>query len=508
MEDTLTDKLISIFKDRDIPAKWEVIESVFEDDRNAQWASKHLRPDTLLSKDELALYLKLKNSGALQPILRNPDLSATRPILEEELRHTIESLEASTATIQKQTETLKLQFASLNKRLDLENNVKQQRSRDIARLQKKHEAGRQNTTTAAIELADGLETDLRTATEKSGAESKRILASLSTRLKQDDKALASLETLMCSIKYRGNDASTIKRTNHLSVMLSDYVAEEIHYRLDRLYLETIHAGGSNHDAIDMATSTALEEELESLYPEIEILAEMSTRQQFHEPVLRELQNEHDQLRVASHEKVEQALDMLIEMTLSKQDLTNQLGVRESSSELLEQLAVLYQSEAGSELIAQASSRRESLRRRSLQPGLLLVTRTPGAPVIAQPSLERLLRRVGVPPGSILHPRENRGVDDLHEKRYHISETLHSLNIARDAPLVTHLAPLDNAYQLLRCSLHANSHRETSLRDSLEESTLLGLEKELASLQNGVQKLNLDVLHQRDSNQDRLIEQWT
>lgn len=88
-------------------------------------------------------------------------------------------------------------------------------------------------------------------------------------------------------------------------MLSDYVAEEIHYRLDRLYLETIHAGGSNPDVMDGTASTALEEELESLHPEIEILAEMSTRQQFHEPILRELQNEHDQLRVAAQEKLEQ-----------------------------------------------------------------------------------------------------------------------------------------------------------------------------------------------------------
>ncbi|KAJ5365047.1 hypothetical protein N7517_007933 [Penicillium concentricum] len=507
MKDTVTDKLISILKDRDIPVKREVIVSAFKEDRNAQWVSKHLHPDTLLSKDELALYLKLEKSGALQPILRNPDLGATRPILEDELRNTIESLEASTATIQKQTETLKFQCASLNKQLGLENKVEQQRSRDITRLQKKHEAGRQSTTMAAAELADELEAGFRTATDKSGAESKRIIASLSTRLKQDDKALASLETLMSSVKYRGDGASTVKRTNHLSATLSDYVAEEIHYRLDRLYLETIHAGGSNSDAIDEPACIALEEELESLYPEIEILAEMSTRQQFHEPILRELQNEHDQLRVASQEKLEQALDMLIEMTLSKQDLTNQLGVRESSSELLEQLAVLYQSEAGSEIITQPSSRRESLRRRSLQPGLLLA-RTPTAPVVAQPSLERLLRRVGVPPESILHPRENGGVGALHEKRYHISETLHSLNTAVDAPLVTHLAPLDNASQLLRCSLHANSHYEISLRDSSEESALSGLEKELSSLQNGVQKLNLDVLHQRDSKQDRLIERWT
>ncbi|OQE42215.1 hypothetical protein PENCOP_c004G07044 [Penicillium coprophilum] len=507
MEDTVTNKLISILKDRDISAKQEAIVSAFKDDRNTHWASKYLRPDTLLSKDELALYLKLENSGALQPILRNPGLGATRPILEDELRDAIESLEASTATIQKQTETLKFQWESLSKQLSLENKVEQQRSRDIARLQNKHEAGRQSTTMAAAELADELEAGFRTATDNSGAESKRILASLSTRLKQDDKALASLETLISSIKYRGNDASTVKRANHLSATLSDYVAEEIHYRLDRLYLETIHAEGSNPNAIDEPTSIALEEELESLYPEIEILAEMSTRQQFHEPILRELQNEHDQLRVASQEKLEQVLDMLIEMTLSKQDLTNQLGVRESSSELLEQLAALYQLETGSDLVTQPSSRRESLRRRSLQPGLLLA-RTTRAPVVAQPSLEKLLRRVGVPPESLIHPRENGGVSNLHEKRYHISETLHSLNIAVDAPLVSHLTPLDNASQLLHCSLHANSHYETSLRDSSEQSALSGLEKGLASVQNGAQKLNLDVLHQRDSNQDRLIERWT
>ncbi|KAJ5788119.1 hypothetical protein N7457_003109 [Penicillium paradoxum] len=508
MMDILTDKITSILNDRGIPAKRHVIGVAFEDSGNAEWASKYLRPDTLLSQEELMLYSKLKDSGALQPFLGNPELGATRPILEDDLRNAIESLEASTATIQKQTETLKLQCASLNTQLGLENDAEQQRSRDIARLRKKHEVGRQNTTMAAIELADGLESDFRTATEKSGAESKRILASVSTRLRQDDKALTSLETVMSSIKYRGNDASTIKRTGHLSTMLSDYAAEEIHYRLDRLYLETIQTGPGS-GGTDGATSTALEEELESLYPEIAILAEMSTRQQFHEPILRELQNEHSQLRVASQEKLEQALDMLIEMTLSKQDLAKQLEVRESSSELLEQLAALYQHEACSEAVTQPSSRRESLRRRSLQPGLLLAaTQTPTAPTVAQPALERLIRRVGIPPESILHPRENRGVSNLHEKRYHMSETLGNLNIAVDGPLVTHLAPLDHASQLFDSSLHANSHYETSLRDLAEEKALLGLEGELRKLHDGVQNLNLDVLHQRDSNQDRLIARWT
>ncbi|CAG7956276.1 unnamed protein product [Penicillium salamii] len=494
--------VLSILKDRDIPHKRDVILSAFEDPRNAEWASTYLRPETLLSKDELALYTKLHSSGALQPILNDPDLGATRPILEDDLRHAIESLEASTATVQKRTETLKRQCETLNKQMVREQNLGQQRSKDIARLRKKHEAGRQNTTIEAARLSDELEADFRAATDKSGAESKSILAALSTRLKQDDKTLANLEALMSGIKVRGNNASTVKRTNHLSTMLSGYVAEEIHYRLDRLYLENIHADIACN-TLDETTTTALEEELESLYPEIELLAEMSTRQQFHEPILRELRNEHGHLREASQEKLEQALDMLIEMTLSKQDLAKQLEVRESSSELLEQLAALYQAEAGIEA-PQPSSRRESLRRRSLQTGLLLAPRAPAAPVQAQPALETLLRRVGIAPESV---RGERAIHDLHEKRRDMSQSINRQNIAVDTPLLTHLDPLDHASQLLGAALHTDSHYETSLRDPLEEKALSGLEGELVRLQNGVQKLNMDVLHQRDGKQDRFLERW-
>lgn len=200
---------------------------------------------------------------------------------------------------------------------------------------------------------------------------------------------------------------------------------------------------------------------------------------------------------------------MIEMTLSKQDLAKQLEVRESSSELLEQLAALYQSEAGNDPAAHPSSRRASLRRRSLQPGLLLTaTRTPTPPTVAQPALERLLRRVGIAPESVLQPRDNRGISELHEKRCHISETLGNLNVAVDAPLVTHLAPLDHASQLLDSSLHSYSHFQTSLRDLAGGKALSGLEGELRRLRDGLQSLNLDVLHQRDHHQERLIERWT
>lgn len=189
------------------------------------------------------------------------------------------------------------------------------------------------------------------------------------------------------------------------------------------------------------------------------------------------------------------------MTLSKQDLAKQLEVRESSSELLEQLAALYHSEAGANP-TRPSSRRESLRRRSLQPGLI-TPRTLVAPTPAQPVLETILRRVGVAPESV---RGERGCWNLHDKRRDMLNILHSFNKNAEAPLLSQLVPLDQAAQLLGSSLHIDSQYETSLRDPLEPA-LSGLEGELVSLQNGVQRLNLDVLHQRDSAREGFMQRW-
>lgn len=438
------------------------------------------------------------------------------------------------------------QCEQLNKQLRLENNLDQDRSRDIAKLRKKHEAGRQNTTTAVMnfcatrvkytvlrilqanELSDELEANFKNATDKTGAENKRILSSLSARLKQDDKTLATLETLMTGMKSHGNDASTAKKTTQLSAMLAVYVAEEIHDRLDRLYLESIQRDESGPEQAASGgdeTIAALEEELESLYPEIEILADMSTRQQFNEPILREIQNEHGQLRAVSQRKLNQVcisaaflltdtddslqvLDILIEMTLSKQALTRWLKDRESSCELLEQLATFYQEEAGNQLASQPPSRRESLRRRSLQTGTFLSNAQNPTVALEQPALESLLRRIGVSPESVLRPRvEDGGACALHEKRIHMSDTSRSLGAVVDLPVAAHLAPADMASQLLTSSVHANSRFNTSLPDPGQEEALLGLEADLGSLQKGVQRLNLDALHQRDKAQDKFMERW-
>ena len=48
--------------------------------------------------------------------------------------------------------------------------------------------------------------------------------------------LGILENLMPEVKSNGNDAFTVKRAAHLSEILADHSAEEIHYGLDRVYI--------------------------------------------------------------------------------------------------------------------------------------------------------------------------------------------------------------------------------------------------------------------------------
>lgn len=93
----------------------------------------------------------------------------------------------------------------------------------------------------------------------------------------------------------------------LTTNLTEYAAEEVHCRLDRIYLETLQRGsntvnGGAEDEADLIAS--LENELDSLYPEIGILTEVSIGQQFKGPILRELKNRHGQLQSTTEEKLD------------------------------------------------------------------------------------------------------------------------------------------------------------------------------------------------------------
>lgn len=210
------------------------------------------------------------------------------------------------------------QFQDYSKCLHLED-ARWASNTDVAGPQKKHTVRWQNVSTAvtilwtksfdiplttlqASDFAHDLEDNLKRESDNANVESKRILSWLGCQLKEDDGKLASLEELFSTIKPTGDDLSIMKKASQLSEALVEYTAEGLCCRLDRLYLDAIQTSDLNSGSSLINKDEAmasLEENLESLYLEIGILAQMSTNQQFSEPVLRELQNQRGHERKVS-----------------------------------------------------------------------------------------------------------------------------------------------------------------------------------------------------------------
>ncbi|KAM0105897.1 hypothetical protein ACP6JB_008484 [Aspergillus fumigatus] len=483
------DRVIGALKDRKLPINRHEIESALIDIDNKnvesiQWLEEHLRPDTLLSQEELTLFTTLENSGALQNIISDPDLATIRPFLDDDLRCAIESLKTSTSAIQVQTKILNSQLEILDKH----------------------------------DLARELEASLKTELERATNDGRKILSVLAARVKDDDRILANLAQSAFRIQVTTDDVSITKRATDLGSLLAEYVADEIHCRLDRLYLESVKAGLAN--TADKATATeeealmTLGDELESLYPEIDILAQMSVRQLFNEPILRELQNVHGQLRMASHRRLENILDTIVGMTSSIGSLEELLQSRESFCATLEALTAAYRTEIGNQFSEKPSSRRETLSMRRRSTPLLSIPTAPEKPMDNSDfqAIAGVLRRIGLSVDSVFQLEEQRGKDDcgenaLFDRKQHIVECLRNIRLGAKLPLVAELIPSDQASQLLASALSEDSRFKTSLLDVEQDQKLSELESQLGRLQKGIERLNLDVLHQRDRSREKFMEKW-
>ncbi|KAL4925894.1 uncharacterized protein BDV17DRAFT_294019 [Aspergillus undulatus] len=507
--------VISALKDRNIPLKRDEITAALNDSlsgaKNAEWVQEHLTPDTLLSEEELRLYSKLESSGSLPALFSDTNFDSTRPFLDEDLQNAIEALNTSTAETQRQADLLTLQCDILDRQHKRDQGRESRRNREVERLRRKHDVGRQNASVAVSKLAHELKVSLKDESENSTLDGKKILSALTTRLKENDTLLLDLEGLAAGVKSSDSDASIMKRTSELSTVLAQYVAEEIYCRLDRMYLEKIldarkAAFSSGKDA---ETAAGLEQEMESLYSEIDILAEMSTKQQFVEPILRQLQNHHGQLRIASHQKYDLILETITEMTTSAESLITSLQDRESFCTTLETFASTYRSEVGEQVLNSTSSRRETMRRFSAQPALMATQ--PGkqsGPFPESDSLSGLLRRLGLSFEAVFKAEEtDGGSQSLIQERQRMLDDLHNYGIASDSPLAAELLPTDRATRLLSSSLKADSLFSASLASVEHEESLTELESKLSRIQTGIQKINQDVIYQRDKNQERFLERW-
>ncbi|KAF5983577.1 hypothetical protein FBULB1_3702 [Fusarium bulbicola] len=233
-----------------IPASKEDVQHALSDASFVDWANLHLASDHLLTGDELAL---------------------------------------STATISKQTETLKQQRDALARLVKKRDEAETQR-RDLEEV-------RLNKTKHALKKlvfeVDGEAQSLeyRVADLEQIAKDSRLnlKKTVDTSFQSDDKLLSSLQKLGWELDQQDpEEEKTIEKLRETCMRLIKTTVETLRTRLDRIYLEAILAAERSGDvkAATQEDVKALEEELESLYSEILPVAQMSAEQQHLEPALK------------------------------------------------------------------------------------------------------------------------------------------------------------------------------------------------------------------------------
>lgn len=202
------------------------------------------------------------------------------------------------------------------------------------------------------------------------------------------------------------------------------------------------------------------------------------------------------------------------MTSSIGRLGELLQGRESYCATLEALTASYRTEIGNQFSEKPSSRRETLNMRRRSTPVLSIPTAPEKRMDSSDfqAIAGVLRRIGLSVESVFQSEEQEGNDHcgdnaLFDKKQHIVECLRNLSVGAKLPLVAGLIPSDQASQLLTSALSEHSRFKTSLLNVEQDKKLSDLGSQLGQLQKGIERLNLDVLYQRDRSQEKFMEKW-
>ncbi|RAL15036.1 uncharacterized protein BO97DRAFT_385215 [Aspergillus homomorphus CBS 101889] len=507
--------IINESKERKIPISRNKVLSALTSEAgataHANWVSEHVIPDLLLSQEEFTLYSALEDSDDLSNLLSSRITRATRPLSDEELRHSINLLNASTVAIRRQTAIVSSQSQFISIQLQRKEEREFELERDADRLRAQVLSGRQTASVASDEMSRELELNVRLELEKVATEGRGLLSSLTTRLKADDGQLACLERFGHGLQYAGDDAFISKRAIELGIHHAQYVAGEIRYRLDRLYLESVqtdHATIQTGETRAESALGALEEELESLYPEIEILAEMSTKKQLVEPILHGIQEQHGALRTAAHQKLHHLGDIVSKMASSTREIAMGLQDQDSSCGALEAFTAAYRTETSDLLSASSAEKRKMARIQAPQEAFLHApSASCTAPLFGLQAFTGLQRRVGL----ILDNLSSKGIggplEYLQARRCSLVDSLHGYSLAADSPLDADLFATDWAIQSLLPRLQTNSEPKASLTSVNSENRIAELESVLQYIEEELERLEPGVLYRPDSFPASFLKRW-
>jgi hypothetical protein len=229
--------LLRVLKERGIALGEDDVAWAFESESNraqaAAWVQKYLQPSTLLSKDELLFYQK-HGIGESSPAVA----AAGRPFSDHEFELAIDSLETSTAAIEKQCHMLEQQKRALQK---LQSQNASVESIAAAREQRSSKSAREK---AALdfdidELSQSTSNRLRTSIKQVDATTGSLPASVDRILEKDDRLLDGLQKLLPQLTDAPSGKHESVEVEELCSALTTLTVREIQARLDRVYQQSL-----------------------------------------------------------------------------------------------------------------------------------------------------------------------------------------------------------------------------------------------------------------------------
>ncbi|KAK4552130.1 hypothetical protein LTR86_010666 [Recurvomyces mirabilis] len=293
MAQTEQQTLIRVLKDRQITLD-DGVSKAFNDNATnhelTSWVQEYLQPETLLTRDELNFHNNRFKSGALAT---TGDGLPHRALEDAEFEAAIQSLETSTAAIEKQCQIMEeqkralQQFKTSNSISTTASSRQQERQSELSR--KKAQLDFEVT-----ELADSIQEQIHASNKQVTTTVGSLPAGVDRVLEKDDRLLDGLQKILPRIANtsQGSESSAVE-VERLCQVLTTLMAQEVRVRIDSAYNShapsTPQTNGYTPKETEKQRDSLLAE-LSELSGEIDSLATMAVEGKHRHPILRELKD--------------------------------------------------------------------------------------------------------------------------------------------------------------------------------------------------------------------------
>ncbi|CAD6445129.1 68fd6bcd-2cf8-44c9-b331-eb9a73437df8 [Sclerotinia trifoliorum] len=508
--------LLQILEDYGIPFDRNTIKSDYSRNPAAveAWISKYLGPETLLTKDEVALYEVLSQSEDADKIANSQDLSSICDLTDEQLYTAIEELQRSTTAIEQQSEALRLQQNALALLVKSNKKVGAARTEADAKQLQKWEAETSQANSAVEELSQNLMYQLSDLEQQNKISQSSARQTVDGILKADDKLLTSLQKLGEELDPGSSeDHDTIARIRDLCARYIKHTVDGVRTKLDRIYLEALNNPvGTDSQNTNKQEVADLQEELESLYSEVLPVAQMSAEQQYLEPALREIAlkgNSGQDRAYQALKYMQECLNFLIKRT--------EIYAAHMEEYQCHQMATKFAIDTGKKELqyqeAPQPSKSVTRQRQNSQAQVQFRNNRRRSSMFEEMDAEsQLLRNLGItlPNDSDADDAQTEFLDScLRERIEKLKSHAANLESTTETTISSHVHNADYTMKLLYNALQADSvYGEVQLLDPDIVSSFNTFEEEIKNLQENLEAVNLQRLQLKNVHKEQLIKRWS